>query len=310
MNKEYNSLISVIIPTYNREKTILKSINSVLGQTYKNIEIIIVDDGSSDNTENIIENINDERVKYYKLNGNYGACYARNYGVKKCSGDYIAFQDSDDEFLSDKLSFQIKNLIKNDSDLDFCKFTINSLDNKESVILPNEDTIESFKKNGFLLTLSNGNFISTQSILMKKNVFLKLKFDEKLPRLQDYDFILRLSVDYKISFSNKALVNLYRQKDSISNNTDKLLETLKQISLKKYKFDTSIKYNIISFILNIYSNEIYKDKLYEANLENDKLVNIINNLKNENKVLTKNYEDIINSKRWKLLNKMCHILKK
>ena len=91
-----NELISVVIPTYNRGKVIRKSIESVLNQSYKNIELIIIDDGSTDNTEFVVKKISDNRIKYIKLNENKGACYARNIGIKKAKGKYIAFVDSDD----------------------------------------------------------------------------------------------------------------------------------------------------------------------------------------------------------------------
>ena len=78
-------MVSVVIPTYNREKTIKRAVLSVLNQTYEDIEIIIVDDNSSDNTERCIRTIEDARIQYYRLENNKGACYARNYGINKAS---------------------------------------------------------------------------------------------------------------------------------------------------------------------------------------------------------------------------------
>ena len=103
-------MISVIIPTHNREKTIKKSIDSVLCQTYNNIEIIVVDDKSTDNTEEVINSIKDNRIKYIKLDENKGACFARNKGIELAQGKYIAFQDSDDEWLPQKLEIQLRYL--------------------------------------------------------------------------------------------------------------------------------------------------------------------------------------------------------
>ena len=91
-----NIIISIIIPTFNREKSIAKSIQSVLNQTFNNIEIIIIDDCSSDNTENVIKLIKDKRIKYLKLNQTKGASYARNIGIMLAKGKFISFQDSDD----------------------------------------------------------------------------------------------------------------------------------------------------------------------------------------------------------------------
>ncbi len=105
-------LISVIIPAYNREETIISCVESVRKQSYNNIEIIIVDDGSTDETWKLFVNYPDKRVKYYKYNENKGACYARNYGVSLSSGLYIAFQDSDDIWFQNKLELEIDSLKK------------------------------------------------------------------------------------------------------------------------------------------------------------------------------------------------------
>lgn len=101
--------ISVIIPTHNRANFLLNSINSVLEQEYKNFEIIIVDDFSTDNTEQIIQKTyNSNQVLYYKLEKNVGPAQARRFGVNKSKGDYIAFLDSDDLWLPNKLSLQVE----------------------------------------------------------------------------------------------------------------------------------------------------------------------------------------------------------
>lgn len=98
--------ISVIIPTYNRGKSIIQSINSVLEQTYHNLEILIVDDCSTDDTEYLISKIDDPRVKFIKLKENKGASFARNIGIKIATGKYISFQDSDDIYKTNKIEKQ------------------------------------------------------------------------------------------------------------------------------------------------------------------------------------------------------------
>ena len=89
-------LISVIIPTYNRRDKVTYAVKSVLDQTYSNIEVIIIDDASTDNTEAEIKKIKDDRIRYIYLEKNHGAAGARNVGIKEANGTYIAFQDSDD----------------------------------------------------------------------------------------------------------------------------------------------------------------------------------------------------------------------
>lgn len=99
--------VSIIIPTYNRSKTIKRSINSVLYQTYDDFEIIVIDDGSSDGTDKVIKEFNDSRIKYVRHELNRGASAARNTGIKLSRGKYIAFQDSDDVWVPDKLEKQM-----------------------------------------------------------------------------------------------------------------------------------------------------------------------------------------------------------
>ena len=100
--------ISVIIPTYNREQKIVKSVQSVLEQTYSNLEIIIVDDGSTDHTEQVVKEIQDERIVYIRQAENQGVSAARNIGVANATADFIAFHDSDDCWHSDKLEKQME----------------------------------------------------------------------------------------------------------------------------------------------------------------------------------------------------------
>lgn len=101
-HSERKPVFSVIIPTYNREKLIGRAIDSVLNQTFKDFELIIVDDGSTDNTKEIIERYTDQRIRYiYKENG--GQNSALNKGIEFAKGKYVAFLDSDDEWLDEKL---------------------------------------------------------------------------------------------------------------------------------------------------------------------------------------------------------------
>ncbi len=241
-NKILLDKISVIIPTYNRGHLILNSIGSVLNQTYKNIEVLLIDDGSSDDTENIINNLEDKRIRYIKLNKNKGASNARNIGIKLASGKYISFQDSDDFYHYDKIEKQYKNLIKKKSDFDFCKVNF-YLNETYKVIFPLKSQEYNIMRNKISSELCNGNFITTQSILVKTNVIRKYLFDPNFQRLQDYDLVLRMVPNMKVSYTSKILVDLYRKKDSIGNSPKKYNESLNLILNKKY----DIKCNLESF---------------------------------------------------------------
>lgn len=219
-------LISVIIPTYNRERVIERSINSVLNQTIKSLELIIVDDCSTDNTEKIVKNINDSRIKYIKLKKNSGACFARNKGIDEAKGNYIAFQDSDDEWFEKKLELQLKAIIETAADIVFCSFNRFEYGNTKNIIYPKLTHSHLCSNNELILN----SLVSTQTILGKKQVFNKIKFNNSLPRLQDYDFIIRASMDYSIYYLGECLVNVYLQQDSITANKNEHRK-IKEITL-------------------------------------------------------------------------------
>ena len=114
MNKP---IFSVVIPTYNSSKTITKTINSVLKQNYQNFEIILVDDGSTDNTVNKVELINDNRIRIFKIKRSGGPAKPRNYGIKKSKSNWICFLDSDDLWEYNKLKILFKSIKNNDFDI-------------------------------------------------------------------------------------------------------------------------------------------------------------------------------------------------
>lgn len=106
-------LVSIIMPSYNCGKYIEETIRSVQAQTYRNWEILFVDDCSTDNTENIIRSFNDSRIRYFKNDKNSGAAVSRNWALREAKGRWIAFLDSDDIWKSEKLEHQIKFMIEN-----------------------------------------------------------------------------------------------------------------------------------------------------------------------------------------------------
>ena len=102
MANEKKSTVSVVIPTYNRAYIVGRSIQSVLSQSYLDFELIVVDDGSTDNTEEIVMNFKDNRLKYIQHKENQGISAARNTGIKASHGEYIAFQDRHDVWIQEK----------------------------------------------------------------------------------------------------------------------------------------------------------------------------------------------------------------
>jgi glycosyltransferase involved in cell wall biosynthesis len=217
-------MISVIIPSYNRGSTIKRAIQSVLDQTYRNIEVIIVDDGSTDNTEEIVSGLKNDKVFYYKNTRNIGACGSRNRGITLAKGEFIAFQDSDDEWLPEKLKKQMDFFSKVNCDLVFCSMDRIS-DKKKEVYPPYlpDNNSSLFKQ------LLHENCTSTQTLLGKRKVFENIQFDESMPRFQDWEIMLRISLVYSVKHLNEILVKSYIQNDSISLNSKSAISGLKKI---------------------------------------------------------------------------------
>ncbi len=226
--------ISIIIPTYNRRDLIERAVLSVLEQDYHNLEVIIVDDCSTDNTEEVLKNLTDARIKFIKHTQNKGANAARNTGIKAANGGYIAFQDSDDEWMPEKLSKQMKIFEDSDDDnLGIVYTAFWKIEEKTKKYIPSKDIL---KTNGNLHDILLGNsFISTQALLIKKECLLDVgMFDENLPRLQDWELLLRLSKEYHFYLVDEPLVNVYHTEGSISTNQKSLTDTLILILEKHY----------------------------------------------------------------------------
>lgn len=215
-------LISVIIPTYNRETTILRSVNSVLHQDYENIELLIIDDNSTDCTRDIVLSINDSRIKYIKNITNLGACASRNIGIDFAKGNYVAFQDSDDSWRPNKLSNQVEDLLKHNADIVFCSM----LNTNTKTIFPKEKIDYSKSVHSQFL---EHNKAGTQTILGKSEIFKNNKFDETMPRFQEWELMIRLSKYYRIFHTDQVLVDYYIQSDSISMNFEKGLNAILKI---------------------------------------------------------------------------------
>jgi len=207
-------LISVILPTYNRANLLANSIQSVLTQTFHQLELLIIDDNSSDCTKKIVQKFQkkDERVIYIKINNNIGAAAARNVGINNSKGKFIAFQDSDDIWKKDKLQkqFQVFQAYPQ-TGVVYSRYKI--FKNNKVLIRPKDSNLIQGKIHIYLL---QGNFIPIHS-LIRREILIKFKgFDESLPRFQDWDLWLKISKDYNFSFTRQILVDVFQKKDGIS----------------------------------------------------------------------------------------------
>jgi len=226
-------LISVIIPTYNRAHSVTESINSVLSQTYVNYEIIVVDDGSTDQTKETLRPYL-HKIKYI-YQDNKGVSAARNTGIKSAKGDWIAFLDSDDRWLPEKLHRQ-KEIINN-SKIELGCVICNMEFRPHSGEISNSFQSACFtprppqgicrNMESILLT----RFVMfNQGVIIKKNILDRTGgFDEQLKILEDYDLALKLSFICDFGYEATPLVIYQRDtKDSLSSNVDTLVE-IKQI---------------------------------------------------------------------------------
>ncbi len=209
--------VSVIIPTYNRCDTVERSIRSVLEQTYSEIEVVVVDDGSTDNTEEIVKAIPDNRIRYCRKE-NGGAGSARNEGVKCATTDIIAFHDSDDCWRADKLEKQMAYWEKYpEFSMVYCGYELHR-ENKVSIKVP-VDTKSGKLEGDIFLELLTHNKIGAPTMLMRKPCFLAVGgFDSSLKCLEDWEFVLRFSKQYPIGFVNEILVDAFQLEGSVSSN--------------------------------------------------------------------------------------------
>jgi len=222
--------VTVVIPTYNRSDLLPRAIKSIQNQTYQNYELLVVDDASTDNTDELMEQFISDKIKYIKLDENVGQCIARNKASEKATGEYIGFLDSDDEWLPEKIEKQIK-LFQNSPVENvgavYCGFIEkDEVLNKTEVI--NRDNLRGHIYDRFL----SGFCPSTTSMfLVKTEAFRKVNgFDEYLITFVDYDLWLRISkAGYGFDYVDEPLIVKYEhQGDQMAKNLDKRLKGLSQ----------------------------------------------------------------------------------
>jgi glycosyltransferase involved in cell wall biosynthesis len=243
LKDDFKPTVSVIIPLYNREKLIERAIDSVLKQSYSDFELIVVDDCSTDNSAKVVQNIDDPRIIYIKHDVNKGANTARNTGIKLAKGEYIAFQDSDDEWLPGKLEKQMALIVESPSKVGIVYSGFWRIQDKQKTFYPYEwiKKLEGDISNEVLKT----SFISTQTLLVKKSCFNHIGlFDETLPRLQDWDMVIRLSETYEFSYIPEGLVYVYHTDNSITANHNIYAAAFDQIIQKHYKLFSKNKKNL------------------------------------------------------------------
>ena len=253
--------MSVIICTFNGEKYLQQTIDSVLSQTYKNLEIIIVDDGSEDNTKNIIvaSREKDQRIKSY-FQKNKGLANARNKAFKKCSGEWIAIIDQDDLCYPTRIEEQLNHSYSDPSvDLIFCN--TDYIDEHDNIIgqhLSNFELPGQFLKRVEVsnLLLRQGCFIDSESFFMRKKAIERNgPLEESLRYVCDYEYFIRVGLVCNVSYVDKTLA-AWRIHSNQATQTSKLKYSEMIFIYKKYLMHPDIwlvtKWRIFMNLLKIY----------------------------------------------------------
>ena len=250
-------LISIIMNCYNGEKYISESIKSIIDQTYKNWELILWDNCSTDNSEKIFKKLNDKRLKYYKAQNHTTLYHARNLAIQKTTGEYIAFIDTDDLWDKNKLHEQVKIFLKN-SKISVC-YT--------NLWLLKEDKKKIFIKKGkskiINNLLSNYNLGIITTLIKKKDIDdNNYIFNKKYSVIGDFDFFSKLSKNKIFYYLNTPLAYYRLHPDSFSSKNKKMeVEELKNwLEENKIKLSNDDVFNVEK---RIFLKEILYYKLYK-----------------------------------------------
>lgn len=244
-----DSLVSVIITTYNRSHILPRAIRNMLGQTYQNIQLIVVDDASSDGTKEAVETFSDPRLQYIRNGNNKGVSHARNLGIRAAQGKYVIYQDDDDLSRIDKIeklmllaerSSKHVGLVYHET-INHIKKT-EKISNQKAIVLPAR-TMADVKKHGFIFpALLPWNFVACTSMMIKKSCFDKVgTFDESLFAFEDWDMTLRISREYDVEFVKEPLYDYFQSPNGLlfaedEGHREKVVKALANID-KKFEED-------------------------------------------------------------------------
>lgn len=258
------SNISVVVPTYNCANYIAEALTSVLHQTLSPCEILVIDDGSTDNTAEVVAAFNDSRIRYLKQE-NAGVSAARNYGLECASGNFIAFLDADDRWLPTMLERQYATLSK-DPELVFCFTNFIRFDDPSSnyqfypqfdfypelLNLPCEptedDAVKIIRGDAFCQLIAFGEVPGyTQAIMFNAGKIKDLRFDTGLKVCEDAEYVLRCSAFGRVAYDKTLLVEVRRHNNNVTRDTSLIAMDKLKIFLKLLEFNylTDIRRNAL-----------------------------------------------------------------
>lgn len=199
--------VSIVLTTFNRADLLPRAIRSVLGQTYQNLECIVVDDASTDNTAAVVEQFDDNRLVCHRHETNRGASATRNTGISDAQGEFIAFLDDDDEWLPTKLEKQVPLLVNSPSEVGMLYCWMDYYGAEGHLMKEHHPTYKGYV---FPLVLDSQRIGGCSTLLVRRSVIEKVGgFDESLPRGNDGDFIRRVCQLYEVDFVPEVLVKVY-----------------------------------------------------------------------------------------------------
>ena len=293
--KEFNPLVSIVIPVYNGANYVAEAIESALKQTYKNIEIIVVNDGSTDNTEKIVKKYGDKIRYFYKENG--GVASALNLGIKNMKGEYFSWLSHDDVYYSNKIERQIEELKKLENKDTIIYSNIEYIDKKGKSLTQTEfEYIENPKLlNFYIFPIMFGKILNSTFLIPKECIIESNYFNENLKYTYNYDLYYKISKKSNIIFISNILVKVrdYKDKDY------KKLRDLHSYEIK------SLYKNILENITDKELNEIglskyglyaYLYRIFISYKKNSKIYNEIISYIKEYLDSNKNYLDVSNIK--------------
>ena len=262
--------VSVILPTYNRAYCLERSVRSVLSQTYQNLELVIVDDGSTDDTAALIAGMKDERIHYVATKSNQGVAAARNYGLEYVTGDYIAFQDSDDCWRPEKLCLQMQKIEQEQAG--FCYHKVQYDFGGGQIAVSPQENVPIEKKSGDIYAqLLYENMVDCPALLVRRECIEEAGgFDTELKALEDYDLALRLGNAFRAAFVDCVLIDKNYTENSVSRQAENYLNASSDI-LVRYQKDYMSTGNFDHRVLRILEDaqrigkrEYYLKRLMES----------------------------------------------
>ncbi len=248
----YSPKVSVLMTVYNAEKYLQLSINSILNQNYKNLELVVVDDCSTDNSKKVLKSLKNNKIKKFFLKKHIGRTPALNYGLKKTKGKYIAILDADDIAHVNRIYLQQKFLDQN-KEANIVATYAKLIDEKGKII-----KMYPAPKNEMILNkvITYDNVYPHSSVMYKKKLLKKIgNYPTKLKYAQDYGLILKFAMKSKLHMIPRALLSCRQLKTSMTQSRKYRFIIIKErinlliFSLRNFKLEINQKLNIFARIL-------------------------------------------------------------